>query len=49
MKYKPYTQLANAWMKPGGFMKIMRTCVFWQLIKFAIFNLKIIRVVAKGH
>ena len=49
VKYVPYTQLADAWMLPGGFQKFMQTCVFWQLIKFASFNLKIVRILAKGH
>ncbi len=49
VKYVPYSQLANAWMLPGGFAKWTRSCVLWQLVKFASFNLKIIKVVAKGH
>lgn len=49
VKYVPYTQLAAAWMAPGSFAKFTRTCVLWQMCKFAYYNLKIIRVVAKGH
>jgi hypothetical protein len=49
VKYTPYTQLAEAWMQPGPFAKFTRTCVLWQIVKFAAYNLKIIKVVAKGH
>jgi len=47
--YTPYSQLADAWMQPGAFAKFTQTCVIWQLIKFAGFNLKIIKILAKGH
>jgi len=49
IKYIPYSQLAQSWMQPGSFVKFTRTCIIWQLIKFAIYNLKIIKIVAKGH
>jgi hypothetical protein len=49
VKYKPYTQLADAWMKPGSFAKFTRTCFIWQMVKFASYNLKIVKVLAKGH
>ena len=49
VKYVPYSQLADSWMKPGGFHKFTETCVFWQLIKFSYYNLKIIKILAKGH
>lgn len=49
VKYVPYSQRADAWMAPGSFAKFSRTCVLWQLVKFAAYNLKIIKVVAKGH
>lgn len=49
VKYVPYTQLADAWMLPGGFAKFTQTCLIWQGIKFASYNLKIIKILAKGH
>jgi hypothetical protein len=49
VKYVPYSQLGDAWMQPGSFAKFIRTCVLWQLVKFAVYNIKIVRVVAKGH
>ena len=36
-------------MIPGKFAKAMRTCVAWQLIRFAILNVKMIIVVQKSH
>ncbi len=49
VKYVPYSQLGNTWMQPGSFAKWTRTCVIWQLIKFASYNIKIIKIVAKGY
>jgi hypothetical protein len=49
VKYTPYTQLAEAWMAPGGFARFTRTCALWQLVKFAYYNFKIVKVLAKGH
>jgi len=49
VKYVPYSQLADAWMKPNGFHKFAQTCVLWQLVKFATYNIKIIRILGKGH
>jgi len=49
VKYVPYTQLAQAWMAPGPFAQFTRSCIIWQLFKFASYNIKIIKVVAKGH
>jgi len=36
-------------MIPGKFAKSMRTCVLWQLVRFAILNVKMIIVVQKSH
>ena len=36
-------------MIPGKFAKAMRTCVVWQLVRFAILNVKMIIVVQKSH
>ncbi|EJF07613.1 hypothetical protein ThvES_00003250 [Thiovulum sp. ES] len=49
VKYVPYSQLGDAWMKPGSFARFLKTCVIWQGFKFAYYNLKIVKVLAKGH
>jgi len=49
VKYTPYTQHAETWMAPGGFAKFTRTCILWQICKFAYYNIKIVGIVAKGH
>jgi len=49
MKYKSYTKEGNAWMVPGGPAKFERTCILWQLVKYAYYNIKIIGILAKGH
>jgi len=36
-------------MIPGKFAKSMRTCVLWQLFRFAVLNIKMIIVVGKSH
>lgn len=46
---KPYDQKTFGAMIPGPFQQFLRTCVIWQLIRFAIINLKMIRVIAKSH
>ena len=45
---KPYEQ-AYFPPVPTGFTKFMRNCFIWQLIRFAIINIKMIIVVAKSH
>ena len=36
-------------MIPGKFAKMMRTCVLWQLVRFAALNIKMLIVVSKSH
>jgi hypothetical protein len=36
-------------MMPGKIAKSMRTCVLWQLFRFAVLNIKMIIVVRKSH
>jgi len=45
---RPYEQSFTT-MVPTEFVKSMRTCVIWQIIRFIVINLKMIRVVAKSH
>lgn len=34
---------------PTGFTRYMRTSVIWQLYRFAVINLKMLRLMAKSH
>lgn len=43
-KYVPYTDKGYAWMKATGVAKWSRTCIVWQIFKFAYYNLKILSV-----
>jgi len=36
-------------MIPGSFARKMRTCVLFQLVRFAIINIKMLVVVSKSH
>jgi len=35
--------------KPTAFTRFMRTFIPWQLVRFAVLNLKMIRIIAKSH
>jgi hypothetical protein len=39
----------NTTMQPGSFVKFARNNFFIQLYKFVMLNLKIIRLIIKGH
>ena len=45
---EPYQQ-AYYPPKPTRFTRFMRTCVIWQLYRFIIINLKMIKLLAKSH
>jgi hypothetical protein len=45
---KPYEQ-AYFPPRPSAFTRFMRTCVIWQIIRFIVINLKMLRVIAKSH
>jgi len=34
---------------PNKFTRFMRTCIIWQLFRFAAINIKMLRVVSKSH
>ncbi|MDD2451958.1 hypothetical protein [Sulfurovum sp.] len=36
-------------MVPTKFIRFMRTCVLWQIIRFIVINLKMLVVVSKSH
>lgn len=35
--------------KPTSFTKFLRTSILWQLVRFVIINIKMIRVIRKSH
>ena len=45
---KPYEQ-AYFPPKPSGLTKFMRKCVIWQLIRFAVINLKMVKIIFISH
>lgn len=45
---EPYQQ-AYYPPKPTGLTRFMRTCVLWQILRFFLINLKIIKLMAKSH
>ncbi|MDD5405448.1 MAG: hypothetical protein PHE73_00745 [Sulfurovaceae bacterium] len=45
---KPYDANFTT-MVPTNFVKMMRTCVIWQFIRFVIINIKMLVVVRKSH
>jgi hypothetical protein len=45
---KPYEQ-AYFPPVPTPFTKFMRNCVVWQLLRFAVINIKMIIVVVRSH
>lgn len=34
---------------PTGYTKFMRTCVLWQLLRFLVINLKMLKLMSKSH
>ncbi|MBD3791912.1 MAG: hypothetical protein IE918_07180 [Campylobacterales bacterium] len=36
-------------MVPTKFIRFMRTCVLWQIIRFIVINIKMLVVVSKSH
>jgi hypothetical protein len=47
-RIKPYEPSFTT-MVPTGFVKFMRTCVLWQIIRFIVINIKMLIVVRKSH
>jgi hypothetical protein len=45
---KPYEQ-AYFPPKPTGATKFFRNCAIWQLIRFVVLNLKMLKVVGASH
>jgi hypothetical protein len=43
-EYKPYTVKGYSWMRATGTASFLRTCIIWQVFKFAYYNLKILMV-----
>ena len=34
---------------PTGFTRFMRTCVLWQVWRFIVINVKMLKLMAKSH
>lgn len=49
MNVSGYKEKALDATVPTGFTKYLRTCVLFQLLRFAIINLKMIRVIFRSH
>jgi len=47
-RVKPYEQNFTT-MVPTRFVKFMRTCIPWQIIRFIAINIKMLIVVSKSH
>jgi hypothetical protein len=45
---EPYQQ-AYYPPKPTGFTRFMRTCLVWQLYRFMVINIKMLKLIAKSH
>ncbi len=45
---KPYEPSYNT-MVPTPIVQFFRTCILWQIVRFIVINLKMIRVVQKSH
>jgi hypothetical protein len=45
---EPYQQ-AYYPPQPTGFTRFMRTCVLWQLMRFVVINLKMIKLMRRSH
>ena len=35
--------------KPTAFTRFMRTFIPWQMVRFAVINLKMLRIIARSH
>jgi hypothetical protein len=35
--------------KPTRFTRFMRTFIPWQMVRFAVINLKMLRIIARSH
>jgi len=44
----PYTQSSFA-TEPTGWTRFIRTCILYQLVRFFVLNLKVMRIVVGGH
>ena len=34
---------------PTGFTRFMRTCLLWQLYRFLVINIKMLKLLSKSH
>jgi hypothetical protein len=45
---EPYQQ-AYYPPQPTRFTRFMRTCVLWQLVRFVVINVKMIKLMSRSH
>jgi len=45
---KPYDPSFEV-MVPTPFVKFMRTCILWQIIRFIVINVKMLIIIQKSH
>ena len=45
---EPYTPHAST-VIPDSFVKFMRTCVLWQLVRFIVINIRMTKLILKSH
>jgi hypothetical protein len=45
----PYDDKTFNAMLPGTFVRYIRGCLIWQLIRLIVINIKMLKVVAKSH
>lgn len=48
IKTEPYSELSYA-TEPTRMTKFWRTCILFQIFRFFVLNLKIMRIVVGGH
>ncbi len=48
-EYVPYSKEARSFMAPTKTTVFIRTFIPWQIIKFVYYNLKMIKILSKGH
>ncbi|MCL4533506.1 MAG: hypothetical protein M1502_04500 [Deltaproteobacteria bacterium] len=49
MEYVPYTSDSRSFIAPTQYTLFTRLFIPWQLIKFAHYNIKMLRILSKGH
>lgn len=48
-EYVPYSKEARSYISPTVWTLFTRTFIPWQIFKFTYYNLKMLKVLFKGH